>query len=311
MNYNFDQVTAILDSWLSDQLGQTKEVNLGRNDRVKINASLLQLENWLIDWQRQRKINQRVNAAIMSQSILDNVHSTSATHAFSAVYYQLNFLHFLALHYQPKTELHDYIDQFVETYKDQVSLADIVITDTGATRVKTNIRFALNTLRDIGFVESKDLKGKRSFRPTIPGITVLLNMLHEPERLSKEVTPFKIPAFIKPLREAIIMKHMAVDPTLHASLQMFDEEAHFYTFIDTLALNSIHREMKSAFRNLMQQYIDFTNESIVITPDGLRFTKDFKKKAKVFQEKYSKQSAENEPLFSNLLEHYRQLHIQF
>ncbi|RZK17715.1 MAG: hypothetical protein EOO43_13240, partial [Flavobacterium sp.] len=115
---NFDEVKIILGNWLQSQLGHTKEITVGNKEQININGSLLRLENWLINWKNEHQLNQSVNAAIFSDHILKQVHTTSASSAFQPIYYQLNFLHFLALRYEPGIMLHDCIDQFLEQYKD-------------------------------------------------------------------------------------------------------------------------------------------------------------------------------------------------
>ncbi|MDP4272156.1 MAG: hypothetical protein Q8909_18840, partial [Bacteroidota bacterium] len=96
--------------------------------------------------------------------------------------YLLSFLVFLAI--QPEYNA-DYLlesmDRYVDLVKDKLSYSDIIITATGATRCYTNLRFALNKLRNFGLVHHTtriDHSIKRSLLPTPFGYLVAAYVSH-------------------------------------------------------------------------------------------------------------------------------------
>jgi hypothetical protein len=97
--------------------------------------------------------------------------------AHKSIDYHWLFLHYLNVHFDRGKSLIDYIDEFLLDHKEQLNIRDIGITQSGATRAKTYIRFAVNDLRKIGLVGWVDINGKRSWQPTIMGIIMLLYAL--------------------------------------------------------------------------------------------------------------------------------------
>lgn len=308
MENNFDDITEILDNWLHAHLNQSRNITTGSGDRVQVNKSLLRLEHWLIKWREDKGLNERVNAALVSEAMLSAPLDTSNARAFSQQDFQYNFLHFLALHPDKASKLHLIIDRFVEHYSAEFSLADLLITDTGATRCKTNIRFALNSLRELALVESRNLKGKRSLRPTLPGITILLNCHFQAEELKQQLgLLFKDPASLKHQDPKRLLSGSVFEPTLYASLQMFRKDAHIYLVLDQLAQNSIAPASRELLYQMMQEYIAFTQECIEITSEGLRFTDAFKERSKAFTTRIWEQTEQNEPLLETLFTHYQKM----
>lgn len=165
------------------------QVTDGKNRlSVWVNKSIFDIETYLVKLRQDLALNNRLDTTIVSDHILQHFNSISAKDAFQSVDYQLPFLTHLAQEYEPKNDLVDLLDDFVDANKNKFNLADIVVTQSGATRCKTNVRFAVNGLRDIGLIISKDSSNKRSWSPSIMGFIVLLNIQFHPQSFQSRST---------------------------------------------------------------------------------------------------------------------------
>lgn len=143
-----------------EEIKRTIQAFIGRNDEtlnlrdknepIWVNERLYQLEVFLAELRKGKDNNRRLDITINSPSILRSFRQNSFE-PYKPEDYQYCLLHHLALKFEPGKSLYRFVDSFVETYKSNFRWTDIVITSSGATRCKTNIRFALNTLRYWGW----------------------------------------------------------------------------------------------------------------------------------------------------------------
>lgn len=217
------------------------------------NRAIFEIESFLVQLRKEYEINSRLDTTIVSDSILNDFSKSDAATSFRSGDYQYSFLHHLACEFTPGADLYKLIDSFIEKFKAQFGLADIVITNTGATRCKTNIRFALNTLRDFGLVLSRDGENKRSWCPSVIGLATLLNIeYNKPDSLKwkyyREPSQLCSPGSFKglPFNDA------PLDQLLLTSQRQFREPGHLYSFLtrqSDFALNGSEK-------NLLQAILD-------------------------------------------------------
>lgn len=147
-----------------------------KGNSIQVNKSLYELESFLVNLRKEEGANERIDTTIEAPNILLTFEKSSVANAYTPNDYQYYLLHHLAMEYHPDKSLYNLIDSFVEKYKTGFSRSDIIITNIGATRCKTNIRFALNNLRYWGLVINHDEKKKRSWSPSLLGLVTLLNI---------------------------------------------------------------------------------------------------------------------------------------
>lgn len=304
MSSDFANITEILDQWLTSRLKDTVTLKEGKKATLHINGSLLKLENWLMKWKRSHELNERLDAAIISNSILRNISDIASEKAFNKKDYQFNFLYFLARNYTSDIELNALIDSFVDKFKEQFSFADIVITKTGATRCKTNIRFALFELRNMGMVLSKNLENKRTLSPSIPGLIAMLNIQYQTGRGNASIFEKK-EGSLRPHQTINKYRGYPYDGSLYRSLQMFAVEEYMLEFLNWLSDLKSTEEEETLLAEIIDQYIDFTSKAVQITPKGLRFTKEFEKLSKAFQERLFEYHKRNIPFLNKLLNYFQ------
>lgn len=118
----------------------------------------------------------RFNYDIQSNSITDSLKDKTYPEAFKSNQFLLPFLHHLAIQGGELSaeDLDDFMLSFLQKHAELLSIYDVVVSKTGATRALTNIRFAVNTLREFHFIESRTATNKRSLSPTIIGMLSLI-----------------------------------------------------------------------------------------------------------------------------------------
>lgn len=301
MSYNLKQVKEIIQEFLKGSLGYTRKVKENEYSSLDVNKAIFDIESYLVELRKEHQLNERIDTSISSHNILKHFHSIEAKDAFAPADYQLNFLYHLATNHQPDKDLYTLIDEFIEAYKEQFKLADIVITKSGATRCKTNMRFAVNDLRDLGLVLSRDAKNQRSWEPSIMGLIILLNIQLNLAHFQKEEF-FKSFNSLRPvLNNKPVGSRYEYDPILFESITMFKEPTYLYEFLNEIRyeVNQQHGDAK-IFEHLIDLYIDFVQKGLKITPDGIRITEDFEKQSNGFQSALFTFNSENKILYTRL-----------
>lgn len=268
--------------------------------------SFYSIQLYLESLKQEFKIEEHINTSILLESSIRASDNTSFKTAFHRVDYQYNFLYHLAKYNLPGKSLVDLIDSFIATYRGQFKLSDVIITKSGATRCITNIRFALNDLRHLGLVLSRNKDNKRIQTPSILGLVALLN-------IKLCTAEFRNKAYYKafnslPLKENIprLPDYYTYDPILIDSIQMFQTQPEYiYRYLHLQHDNALSNEEKKILEQIINQYIDFVQEELEITEEGIKRKKDFNKKSAEYQEKLLSIEQGNEELHSKLFNHFR------
>jgi hypothetical protein len=157
----------------SNQETHTSVIN---KEKKYFNKSLFELEKHLYDLKKQYNVNQDIDCSIASPNILDSF--SKSPDFYRSDDYLLSFLVFLAIQKDHNADnLLECMDKYFDTVKDKLTFSDVITTATGATRCYTNLRFALNRLRNFGLVHSSvkiNYDYSRSLLPTPFGYLLAL-----------------------------------------------------------------------------------------------------------------------------------------
>jgi hypothetical protein len=162
------QIQQSLTEFIKSALETSHIFGLKDGSEIKLNKAIYEIQNHLNKELNRYGINTRLDVGIISTSITKSF-SEAGYKPHKSEYYAYPFLKHLYHHFKVGTELLEYIDGFIDENKENLSWQDIVITKTGATRCKTNIRFSLNLLRDLHLVRSRNENDKRTLLPTVIG----------------------------------------------------------------------------------------------------------------------------------------------
>lgn len=163
-----DEIKNSLTNFIKNSLDSSRIFGFKDGSEIKLNHAIYEIQHHLANELNKYGINTRLDSGIISASILKSF-SDAADKSHKAEYYAYPFLMYLYKHFKVDIELLEYIDGFIEENKENLSWQDIVVTKTGATRCKTNIRFSLNLLRDLHLVRSRNDNGNRTLLPTVIG----------------------------------------------------------------------------------------------------------------------------------------------
>jgi hypothetical protein len=141
--------------------------NKDAKDTKILNSQIFEFQSYVATKLENMDLNLMINPSIISNEITESFKRSDKP--ISANEYYLSFFDYLNFKKGEKLELHELIDQFIEAHKSELTWRDIVITATGATRCKTNLRFALDQLRAIGLIKHLDENKKRTSTPSIFG----------------------------------------------------------------------------------------------------------------------------------------------
>lgn len=117
-----------------------------------------------------------IDYSLFHENMLSGDYLDDKSRYFKPVEYQLNFLLFLFRNYEKYkfTFLRDIIDDFVLKINGDLEIKVIEITKTGTVRCKTNIRFALMTLRHYGLINYNDGSKRNDWSLSLFGILICL-----------------------------------------------------------------------------------------------------------------------------------------
>lgn len=306
MTHDAESVKRIIKTFIDEHSGESTYVQGTDGVMILANKAIFDIESFLVTIRNAYDINTRFDSTIVSDNILAHFNKSNAQSGHRAGDYQYNFLHHLASEYTVDVDLFKLIDSFIVKFKHQFNLADIVITNTGATRCKTNIRFALNTLRDFGLVISRDPGNKRSWSPSVLGLVTLLNIeFNKPHSLrwkfyrrpDQLVTPGTF-------RDSIY-NDSPLDTLLLTSQKQFRNPAHLYSFFTWQSDYALDKSEKNMLQEILEAYFEFTKDGLIITNNGVKMSKVFKEKSDEFQEKLFEQQQIAPTLQEKLFAHFR------
>lgn len=162
------QIKQSLSEFIKNSVESSHIFGFKDGSEIKLNKAIYEIQHHLSSELNKYGINTRLDVGIISASITKSF-SEAGYKPHKSEYYAYPFLKYLYHHFKVGTELLEYIDGFIDENKENLSWQDIVITKTGATRCKTNIRFSLNLLRDLHLVRSRNENDKRTLLPTVIG----------------------------------------------------------------------------------------------------------------------------------------------
>lgn len=143
-----------------------------------ISSRIYVLMEFLQELFDQYRVIHQFDYRITSESITESLSGKKYFEQYRKENYVLPFLHHLAIQENVVSaeKLQDYILEFLRKHANYLSIHDVVILKSGATRAFTNIRFAVDALRKDNMIENRTMNHERSLSPTILGILTLLFM---------------------------------------------------------------------------------------------------------------------------------------
>lgn len=239
------------------------------SDNLKFHKSILKLNQCLLSFKKVASFPE-VEYSLVPVEIPDKFFNNDKYLYFRPLDYQFSFLIFLFLNYEKhnKSDLRVVIDDFLDKVKSQFTINDIVRTETGAVRCKTNIRFAVNRLRELGLLNYYDKDVKRNWSPTLLGFIVCCYAVME--------KPFKEDVSgIYGLSYLDKNKNYMLDSRLIKIIQDLNNPEKFWHLINRLELGLYHKSSISQLEILLREYSSFLNRNLDDCLNHVISQKDF------------------------------------
>lgn len=259
-----EQIKTSLSKFIKDSMQSSQRFDLRDGSEIRLNKAIYEIQNHLASELIKNNINTRLNDTINSKSIIKSFDNIGDKH-HRAENYAFPFLKYLYEHFIVERELLEYIDGFVEENKESLSWQDIVLTKTGVTRCKTNIRFSLYLLRDLGLVRSRNEKDKRTLLPTVIGQLLVLYF----DWIKKKHTNVLSPELT-----------ISFDGYLHfcSHLERLKDPIVLTEFLDSLRPNdSLKPEVLTKVDSYLKKFIEIILKALSFSNKGVKYNTELKK----------------------------------
>jgi len=281
MAFHIEDIKMFIAEYFKDNKSDIKVINSKiKSEKIIVSKDLYILQNQLQEIASEQGINVRLNPSVFSEGILVSIDRSSDEH-FKAVDYQYNLFYHLTLNYDLNISLFEYINSFVDFYKEQLSFNDIKITESGATRIFTNLRFALNDLRNLGLIHRKGKEGNRINIPTLFGLLVLIYLLNNDEYFNKKSiykTPLELK--LKNYNSNYYPSYFAYDNILINAIKRI-KEVDIMEILGSLP-NDIDDKSKEIVREIASRYSTFVLNFLEVSSEGIKAKKNSESLIKEF-----------------------------
>lgn len=252
-----------LSSFIKESINENKRIDLKDGTETNINKAIYEIQNHFTNELLKHNINTQLNPQIKSESIINSFTQTIPT-PHPKEHYAYTFLKYLCKNFQPTIEVNEYIDDFLKEHKEQLTWNDLVITKTGATRCKTNIRFAIDYLRILMLVRTKTKEDKRTVCPSVLGFLTVLYFQYLNKENSSSIHS-----------EAIISQNGYRD--FHTGLNSLKDPQNIKNFLEYINKDKvINHEDKVKINKYLYLFTEIILENIIITNMSVKFNENIK-----------------------------------
>lgn len=209
-----DSVIDIVRSFIDAKASESRKVTDGRSGEILVNEQIFQLQSAIELKIKENELKMKLDTSIRSDGIMESFwYNREELKPYAAKDYALPFFLSFIKHYEVSNEVRHYIDLFVQDHAEELRYTDIVITNTGATRCKTNIRFATDILKS-NYLLIKKHNEKRVMVPSIWGLLycvthLKLDEMNEMEKLSRAGDYLYPPSIDNMI--SLLRRHYALD----------------------------------------------------------------------------------------------------
>lgn len=248
-------------------------------DKIELTKLFYQVERDLASVKQQLQLP-NLNPLIFTESVVSSLNHTPTNKdifdkdnfQYDDFFRQNDYQYWLLVYLllknneirEKKSTLYEIIDNFVSSIKDKsLTWRDIEYTGSGATRCKTNLRFAYNDLKKIGLVNLYEKKYKTSWSLTYLGFFIATSFCLNP--VDKEKSPFakKLTRFNQSTFYFKINKH------IWERINELSNPGYFNSLIQYLGLESLGlKELEKGpkiFNNFYQHVTDLYKKRISVS----------------------------------------------
>lgn len=198
----------------------------------------------------------KIDYSLVNDNMFNSNTNYKSLKYFKPVEYQFNLLLFLFRNYEEHklTGLRFIIEEFIDKIKENLNIKDVEVTKTGAVRCKTNIRFAIMSLRQFGLINYYDIEDKRNWSPTLLGIFICTYYLLN----NRDQKDYFFLKYLEPPLSGI--KVNALDTRIEDIIKDLNDNSKFNDLVETLKLSDVKKEYIDNFKIFIKNYQSLINE---------------------------------------------------
>ena len=195
---------------------------------------------------------------------------------FRGIDYQYPLLVYLLLNHRDiiknRILLYEIMEDFLEQIKNLLKYEDLIMTDSGAIRCRTNLRFTVDSLRKAGLINYYDENIKQSWNLTFLGffIAASICIYPDPKRshpLDLNITRIEASNF-----------YFELDPFIKEKIQVLSDKNKFFEVVNFLSFNDIkHDELEKGpviFKDY-RQFLEVNYQKNIKKSEKIRLLKEF------------------------------------
>ncbi len=255
---------------LKEFFENSKRHNIKKIDKddevIFFNAHLFELEIYLFQLKKGFNINMNLNSSISSTSISESFNRVFPDQFHRPVDYQYYFVLWLFDNFKSKNCLHQHIDLFIDSISKYLIYPDIQISDTGATRCKTNVRMTIVHLRNYGILLSKDDEGKRSHFFTTFGFLLAAFLELDRKKSSEGIYSDEFEVLKRPG----YLTSNNIEPRIYSCINRMKEHDGFTWLWNQLSIEALTSTELKIMKGYFDQYIFLLLEGLDITDKGVK-----------------------------------------
>lgn len=255
--------------------------NICQESKVNVESKILEI-NYLLDLLAQKIKIPKFEVSLLNKEMFEQPIELNSQY-FKPIDYQFGFLIFLFLNYEKfkNKDLRHHIDAFINIIQYQFRFGDIVRTTTGATRCKTNIRFAVMRLREIGLINYTNRENKRIWTPTIIGFFIscyaILNEVKDTNHFEKEMSERS--------------SNFLIDNKIVKIINKLNSPEVFRDLLAKLEIENFRLDSISKFESVLKKYNSFLRISLASYENKKMSKNEFRK---LFKEEIDKIEENND-----------------
>lgn len=254
---------------------QAEEEIISEDNRDEFRFSLLKLDIILSKMKSLHKLPNLDNGIVTLDILIKSFINTDDNNYFRPVDYEYYFLIYSLLMHNSiiNMKLIEIIQAFFQKTKirKHLSYPDVERTDTGSVRCKTNLRFAIHILRELGLVNYYE-KGKRAWSLTLPGFLLAAHIcINKPFR---NFDPYSF--HIQRLRDnEYCYYHMKLDKKIITAVSALSDIKNINKILGFVYELDKHKGIINICRDIFCDYRDF-----LIDPQNEKLNLNFKRNPK-------------------------------
>jgi len=254
--YRFNTNAESMIEIMEDSINNESESN-AKIDKYEIYSTLLRLNRFSSLFLKKNSLPE-IEYPLFTDEMITEDGRIDNSRYFKPVEYQFNLLMFLFLNYEKfkDFELRILIEEFIERIKNFLKIQDIQLTKTGAVRCKTNIRFAIMSLRNYGLINYKDANMKRNWSPTLLGFFVCILFILKNHNKVEDISLFEI-KYLDPFTAHLKVNFL--DTKILEMIRELNIESNFENVINTINVKHQTFKFNKEFVKLIKDYSDLIN----------------------------------------------------